>query len=251
MSKKYAVLVFGEYREFDYAHKTWTFLNEINYDLYFSTWNITEENNDLLNINIYEEVTKERILQYFPDATIDIRGAEDYGVLTTPINRMLFHWRNLFNMVTFSGKEYDGIILLRSDIYLNQKKSINNLLVNLKDDIIYGLSHITSNPPPKYLYVQDTMFIGRPEMLKWSLLTFRPPDVSFKNIHYHLSLHFLSNFIYVESIEFEYFDYYMMRSVNRNFMNESFETQKKLSEEWFDAKYIQTQPYLYFKLLNN
>jgi hypothetical protein len=247
-NKKTAVLVSGEFREFELAHKTWSFLNYIDYDMYFSTWNITEEMNELLGIYVHEEVTSERILKYFPNAIIDIR--DDYTSLTSPSNKMLFHWRNAFNMMTFSGIEYDSVILIRPDLYLKEFKSINILLNDLEEDRIYGLSEITIMPPPMYLFVQDCLFIGKPEKLKWSLLTFRPPDVSFKDIHYHLGIHFLTNLIYVESTQYNFFEYYIMRSINKNFMDKSFELQKQLSEEWYRAKHNKIEPVEYYKLIN-
>lgn len=246
-NKKTAVLVYGEFREFEYAHKTWSFLNYIDYDIYFSTWNVTKESNELLGIYIEEDVTPDRILKYFPNAIVDIR--DDYGPLTTSINKMTFHWRNLFNMIQFSGIEYDNVILLRPDLYIVEFKPINDLLNNLKDDRIYGLSEMRTLSPPSFLYVQDCMFIGKVEKLKWSLLTFGSPDTTFKDIHYHLCLHFLQNFIYVESIGIKYLDYYVMRSINRSFLNEKFETQKRLSEEWFWSKHTKTEPILYNELI--
>ena len=59
---KTAILVFGEYREFNNAHKTWKFLNNIDYDLYVSTWNTSNDVNDLLGINLHTTIDETDIL---------------------------------------------------------------------------------------------------------------------------------------------------------------------------------------------
>jgi hypothetical protein len=41
-----------------------------------------------------------------------------------------------------------------------------------------------------------------------------------------------------------------MRSINKNFMDKSFELQKHLSEEWYHAKYDKIKPIEYYKLIN-
>jgi len=52
-----AVLISGEYREFEIAHPSWEFDKCGKVDYYFSTWAETSEVNDNLNINIHETVT--------------------------------------------------------------------------------------------------------------------------------------------------------------------------------------------------
>ena len=41
-----------------------------------------------------------------------------------------------------------------------------------------------------------------------------------------------------------------MRSVNRKFLNYDFETQKKISEEWYNSKKMNVKPELYYELLD-
>jgi hypothetical protein len=244
---KTAILVFGEFREFELSHKTWEFLNHIDYDLFISTWETSRELNPLMNIDLCEKVTPDRIIKYFPNATIFIGNGNE---LQSPTNKMIFHWRKLFNMVALSGVEYENTILIRTDIYIKEIKSINHLFSKLKNDRIYGLSKITSQEPPTFLFTQDCLFFGKTNILRESLLTFIPPDTSYKDIHYHLSKHFLNNDVYVESIHYDYYVYYVMRSVNRKFLNYDFETQKKISEEWYNSKKMNVKPELYYELLD-
>jgi hypothetical protein len=64
---KTAVLVFGEYREFKNAHKTWKFLNNIDYDIYMSTWTTTNDVNSALGIDLHTTIDETDILKYFPN----------------------------------------------------------------------------------------------------------------------------------------------------------------------------------------
>jgi len=69
--KKLAVLVGGEFREFESAHLSWPFLS-LDHDFFISTWDTTTEKNPKLNINLREEVSSARILKHFPNAHINI-----------------------------------------------------------------------------------------------------------------------------------------------------------------------------------
>ena len=51
--KKMAVLINGEFREFDIAIKSWKFINEIDCDIYVSTWDKTIQINILANHYLY------------------------------------------------------------------------------------------------------------------------------------------------------------------------------------------------------
>lgn len=241
---KTAVLIFGEFREFEIAQKSWTFLNKIDYDLYISTWNYSYEENELLGIHLREDVTPDRILKYFPNATINIED-EFYSISPT---KMTYHWRKLFNMVTISGKEYNNILLMRPDIVLynkNDEDFINLINSKIEGPIIYNLSGIVHSPSPVFLYVQDCLFLGEAKMMKNALLSFPPPDISYKDIHYHLSKHFINNDIYIESIFPNIIsNYYIMRSIQRKFidLDLNFDLQKLISEDWFLLKHRNDYP---------
>jgi len=232
---KTAVLVWGEFREFENAHKSWNFLRDLDYDIYVSTWDNTVEKNELLNIDIYESVTKERILKYFPNAIINIEAQFS----SSPPSKVVHHWRKLFNLSYMSGIEYDNIILIRTDIVLDElHESFNLIIDNLSDErIIYGLGNIQSQKPPIYLFVADCMFMGKTNIMREIFLSFPPPDVTRRDIHYHLSKHFIENDVYVENMHGNVFQYFIMRSVNRDFLHLTFSEQQKIAEDWWFAKY--------------
>ena len=47
---KVGVMVYGQYRDFEIAVKSWNFLDN-GYDFYFSTWDKSKQFNNSLNIN--------------------------------------------------------------------------------------------------------------------------------------------------------------------------------------------------------
>ena len=77
--KKMAVLINGEFREFDIAIKSWKFINEIDCDIYVSTWDKTIQINKKLNIHIEEDITEDNIKKHFPNATVSILKQSDYA----------------------------------------------------------------------------------------------------------------------------------------------------------------------------
>jgi len=247
---KIAVLVFGEFREFENAHKSWTFLNNIDYDIYVSTWNCSHEiNEEHLNINLYEEVTSDRILKYFPEATINISEP----ITSSPVTKVDYHWRKLFNMVRISGKEYDNVILIRPELMMKETGELYKLInTKITDPIIYNLSGIVLHKPPVFLYVQDVFFLGSYKLMRDTFLSFYPPDITYKDIHFHLSKHFINNDVYIETVFPNIvLSYYMMRTVHRKFLNEDFDKQVKISEEWWLSKHRHIRPNEILKLYEN
>jgi len=75
---KTAVLVSGMYREFDIAVKSWKFLNDLDCDVYFSTWKKSVQSSTVLDIHIDEDVTEDMILKHIPNAKIKIYDVNDY-----------------------------------------------------------------------------------------------------------------------------------------------------------------------------
>ena len=247
---KIAVLVFGEFREFENAHKSWTFLNHIDYDLYLSTWNISHEiNEEYLNINLCEDVTPDRILKYFPNAIINI----DNPITSSYSTKITYHWRKLFNMVDISGKEYENVILIRPELMIKENGELYKIINSkITDPFIYNLSGIIHYKPPVFLYVQDVFFIGNYKLMKDIFLSFTPPDVTYKDIHFHLSKHFINNDVYIETLfPHVVLNYYIMRTIHRKFLNVDFDLQKIISEEWWLLKRRNQVPIKILELLKN
>jgi len=246
--KKLAVLVGGEFREFENAHKTWGFLKDFDYDIFISTWDMSYEINEKLNINLSEKVTSDRIRKYFPNAIINIQ--DDFNVNIESSYKMLHHWKMLYYMLMKSGNEYDTILLIRPDICLSYEDNFSEMINNILDDRIYNLSWVQQIPPPGYAYVNDVFFIGKTPMMLKVIAEFPNPFNLNKSIHYHLAKYFFKNNIYVDGSLQLSIRFFIMRSIHRYFLDENFDKQIDLSNEWWSIKHYNGELTDYFKNKN-
>ena len=123
MSYKYAVLIYGEYREFDIAIQKWDFLKLIDHDIFVSTWDYSKQENTKLDINREFKVTEDMITKYLPTAKVEILNEEAHrNLFYKNFDRMVFHWKNVLKMALLNKVKYDFIMLLRTDLvyYLDQ-----------------------------------------------------------------------------------------------------------------------------------
>lgn len=196
---KIAVLVYGMYREFDIAFKSWNFLEKFDCDVYFSTWTRSKQKNNRLGIVIDETIDINRILEKIPNAKIAIED-DVYSHLHNA-EKMIFHWKKCLNMVENSNINYDYLILTRPDNFTIFNLNENDLIQNFAEDKIYGLDQIIKNNDD--LFVQDIFFIGKfNTMIKLIKNIPEKIDVNENNgsIHFHLSKHILLNGLSVEKI---------------------------------------------------
>jgi hypothetical protein len=166
-----AVLVCGEYREFDIAVKSWSFLNDLNCDVYFSTWNKSIQVCEGLNIYLDEDVTEERILSHIPTATVSVLNEYDHFPKIEGFdpqintNKMIFHWKKCLEMVRNSGKQYDQIMIMRPDNYQTSKiTNIDKFYSYREKDRVYGQQFINITGVKRY-FVTDLYFIGDYEVM--------------------------------------------------------------------------------------
>ena len=236
--KKFAVLLAGMLREFDYAYQTWPWLNYDDCDVFVSTWDMAYETNEFLNIDIKEEITNNKILEIFPNAIINIES--ETGVNLHNSEKQLYHWKKLFDMVENSKYEYDDMDLTRSDLYLEvNKDKFIKLFDNLNSEWLYALGGIVQFPPPELTFVQDLLFIGKLDLMKNYLITFPYGDFDIKNMHYWLAKHLILNDVYVSTLMPDIINNYcVLRSVCRNYVkyHNTYEL-RKLSEDWYGKKH--------------
>jgi hypothetical protein len=233
---KTAVLIFGEYREFKNAHKTWKFLNNIDYDIYISTWNTSNDVNNVLGIDLHATIDETDILNYFPNAKISIKADTMYGMVST---KMIHHWRTLFNMMTVSDIEYDNVVLIRPDVYFDNTDLIESLLTKLpNENVLYGLSTVNHPPPPEYMYVNDCLFIGKMELMRNTFLSMFEPDITRKGIHYHLAKHFINNDIHIQPICESRSIHGVMRVLHRNYLHCNFIELQEIERIYFETKHM-------------
>ena len=138
---KIAVLVFGEYRTFETAVKTWNcrFWDDVDY--YMSTWNSSIEppirNRHIIDSVWETKVDEEYIKGALPNVNLKISNSDsDDYTKNHETNKMIYHWKTLYQMVVDSGKSYDAIFLVRPDVYFFVQQELfeiskkNNLYVH-------------------------------------------------------------------------------------------------------------------------
>ena len=195
---KLAVLVYGMYREFDIAVKSWDFLNHIDSDVYFSTWNKSVQKNNRLNITIDEEVSEERIKKHIPNAITSVQSEDGFMDLTNP-QKLIYHWKNCLKMVKESGKEYDLIMITRPDTYKVISEPHHRIFNYNKPNTVYGLEKIKFNNDEPF--IQDIFFIGNFNIMS-NLIETIPTNIT--SIHQDLSKHILNLGYVVNTVEHMY-----------------------------------------------
>lgn len=189
---KIAILVYGMYREFDIAVKSWQFLNSTDNDVYFSTWDRSIQRNKRLDITVDEAITQDRILKHIPTATINIES--DTLPLSNP-QKMIYHWKQCLRMMKESGKKYDLVMLTRPDSF-KVIQDLNSIYKCNTPGVLYGLEEIeyTESGP----FVQDVFFVGDIKTLTHLVETI-PSDI--QSIHNGLADHIVSLGYTVQKVE--------------------------------------------------
>jgi hypothetical protein len=156
-----AVLVFGEYREFEFAVKSWKFLNEFDCDVYFSTWDTSNQIKEDFGINICEQITIEKIRNRIPNAVVSIKNQKEVDMLSGNTQKMFYHWKESFRLMIESGKSYDSIMLLRPDLHF--ELDTHKIFGELNElNILYCNKLINANgyTSPKPFLLTDTFYYG-------------------------------------------------------------------------------------------
>lgn len=172
---KTAVLVYGEYREFDNVVESWKILNTLDCDFYFSTWNISKQNNNSLGIFKEFDVTKEMILKYYPQSVVDIRNPYEYNDVSDwwgSSAKIYNHWKNLVKLLDDSNKEYDFILILRPDLYISLKEEYtefpSELLKKLykKNNLLMSGGYKISDDGTSIFFAADYFILGSYNIVK-------------------------------------------------------------------------------------
>jgi len=236
-----AVLISGEYREFEIAHPSWEFDKCGKVDYYFSTWAETSEVNDNLNINIHETVTIDRIQKYLP--------ITDY-VISQPLyylynqQKMINRWHEGLKLIHKSNKTYDVIILIRPDLYIEYSDLLQDFISKMNSNTMYCYGDFHRNGIGN---VMDQIFIGDSNtILKLLDIDYTTPKlIETTNIHEFLAEHFNRLFNSIQLIPFNKF--YIARSNSRGLASYSYEIIKTNSEIWYQQKHLRETVVTKFK----
>ena len=198
---KAAILVNGECRQLDIAIKSWKFLNEIDCDVYVSTWDKSIQINKNLNINIEEDIDENYIKKYLPNAEVQVLDKNNYDFSSDVFYhnaKQIFHWKNSLKMMQNSGKTYDIILMTRPDNYKFYDFDSSKFFELKNEKTLYGLLAIHVSGPDKQYFVPDYFFCGATDVITKFIESL--PNEMPSNIHTDLSLHILSLNMYVHPI---------------------------------------------------
>lgn len=162
---KTAVLVSGMCRQFDIAVKSWKFLNDLDCDVYFSTWKKSVQSSKVLDIYIEEDITEDMILEHIPNAKIKIYDVNDFdfsGDIEYHNNKHLFLMKSSLNMIRESGVEYDLLIMTRPDNYCFYNYTIEIYSKLIREDVIFGMTpiYVTGKPSKREYFLVDYFMMG-------------------------------------------------------------------------------------------
>lgn len=205
---KVAILVFGQYGEFDTAVNFWDFKDRTDCDFYFSTWNRTSKFHEEYNSDFNREVSIPMITNYIPNAVVHLGdetyynqaryGIKDYDIGPTQ-EKIIYHWKTCLNAVKMSGKQYDHILLIRPDMIYKFKFPFDDFFNFNENNKIYNHTWGIVNGE-KGPYVNDTFFFGNFETMSRMIELF--DDISTeKGNHWDTASHILSLGITVQHID--------------------------------------------------
>ena len=225
-----AVVVSGEYREFDLAHVSWPFITWSTVDFYFSTWNTSSEVNDRLDINIKEDVTISRISSH--GLNVIAYAIDKPNSYLTNQQKMIERWHNGLKLLSNSNLTYDRVILIRPDLFLDFDENLfYEFVSNIEEDCIYALECTESTNS-----IQDQLILGTPKsVLKLTEINYDKGLLPNTNIHWYLAVQFVQLHITVKNIPFN--NYCLMRSNSRQLPNKTLQEVKKDAAIWYSNRY--------------
>lgn len=244
---KIAVLIFGEYRTFDTAIKTWNLLEYPECDFFMSTWNDSIEENSVLGIKNIKKITEDMILSKLNRAKVKISNSHDDKFNNYHItNRMVYHWKVLHSMLLESNTEYDYVIMVRPDcmFFVKDLKQFSNV----KDNELVTLGGVIKNSDNS-LSVNDCCFLGNFKTIDKFLANIEPlkiDDPHHDIASYIIEMGFevnpnLKNLIYYEFIRSNMTELYSDESYDFTFdgdiipkflTNEFRNKSRKLRSKW-------------------
>ncbi len=234
---KIAIFIYGEFREFDTVIKYWDFLEKFDNDIYLSTWDYSLQINNKLGIRRERIITDEMIKSVLPNSKYSILKESDYFEDYQNISiknrawRVSMHWKNCLRMMKEFGKEYDFIMLTRTDNYTIFDLTEEKLCKLNRVDTIYGLQNVYLYKP-KSFFVQDMFFLGDSNIISNFIDTL---PLKLSSLHNGLSEHIINSNLYVERIDCINITPYRPNCLNKNF-DINFETINDKNLEWHSTE---------------
>jgi len=141
---KIAVIISGEYRTFTMCRTTMAFLDDLDNDIYVSTWDVSEMKSPLLQIDITEQITTDKINKDLNrSAAIEIESLSEFkDKVNTIINirKMAHRWERGLKLVKESGVQYDFILIVRPDMFFDNnifRRRLNEAATEWNKEVVY------------------------------------------------------------------------------------------------------------------
>lgn len=201
---KIAILIFGEYRSFESVVHSWNCRFWDNVDFYMSTWDYSlepiERQRFILDWKDEKWADENFIKKMLPNVKLKIHSNKDkYYQENHDTNRMVFHWKTLYNMLLDGGNEYDSIFIIRTDSMFHVKPSF--FQTTLKDTL-----YVSSTADHG---VGDTFFFGYNDIILKFLKDFPDKmDDPHGELRDYLNNNFKNNYIPIwqnKNVEGAYF----------------------------------------------
>jgi hypothetical protein len=199
--KNIAVLIYGQYREFELAIKSWHFMNlSANIDYYISTWDITYEKFPDNSKSHISRVSKDKIEKHVKLSGYNIVSETESGLISSS-SCMMYHIREVIKLMVSSGTIYDAVILIRPDVWVHEGLDFNTMLIDeqITPNTILGYGPIHKDPINNYVVMDNLFATSYDTIKKLSSLPLTP----FRDIHNVLASHFVENDIIVQSFKGE------------------------------------------------
>lgn len=221
-----AILVFGQLREFELAIPSWKFLKfPFKFDIYLSTWNTTYSMNCDGTFTEIEDVTKERVEKVLGKIT-DYKIVDEIIDVDGTMKQLVFHLKSCVEMLRNSGKQYDKVILIRPDLWLDQNVDFQTILCRpCPDNLVYTFGDLHKTAEGENVIMDNLFICNMPTALKFLNLK----DNNY-NIHVLFGDFFVKNGLREKS--FEPNEVLVVRSNCRGIKNLSQDVVREKYNEW-------------------
>lgn len=159
---KCALLISGDYREFELAIQSWEFLGYLDCDVYMSCCKSSVMSHPIYGIFDKGEINLNRIRRIINPRAIFISSEKTH---IPNVVHMMSHWKNCIQLMINSKEKYDAVIIIRPDLFVELRKDIFlEEISRLKNNIIYIIGHTKKNTTTVGL--QDQLLIGTQDTMK-------------------------------------------------------------------------------------
>lgn len=228
--KKVAVLIFGQFREFEISIKSWKFLKlPFDFKIFMSTWNTTYHlqldgsysESEIVDLKRIENVVGLLTMHSISEEIVDNNGS---------MKKIIRHIKNCLTMMLAQKEIYDMVIMIRPDLWVDNRINFEKLILHpCPDNVVYtyGDLHKTDNGDN---VIMDNMFICN---MNTALKFLRCNPASY-DVHKEFGQFFVDNNLTAQSFD-EPFEIFIVRENCRNIPDINQDIVREKYYEWLIA----------------